>query len=195
MPISSIVDANGSAGRKVDFAAFALKYAREYFAVLDQELFRIDSRAEFLGARLFRHSVEVRAAAAEFCDVLSFNLYATEIAPVWATYAGLNKPFIISEFHFGALDRGMFHPGLSPSANQAARAEAFKRYIRSVVDHPLFIGCHWHQYMDQPLTGRVIGGENYNIGFVTTTDQPYPELVRAARGVLSEAYGRRWSRN
>ena len=29
------------------------------------------------------------------------------------------------------------------------------------------VGCHWFQYVDEPLTGRAYDGENYNIGFVT----------------------------
>ncbi len=45
---------------------------------------------------------------------------------------------------------------------------------------------------DQPLTGRQYDGENYNIGFVTVTDTPYPEMVKAAREVHAEAYRRRW---
>jgi len=64
----------------------------------------------------------------------------------------------------------------------------FKDYIRSVTDNPAFVGTHWFQYIDEPLTGRELDGENYNIGFVT--DTPYPERVRAARGVLGAAYGR-----
>ena len=37
---------------------------------------------------------------------------------------GADVPLIIGEFHFGALDRGMFHTGLVPTANQEARAQA-----------------------------------------------------------------------
>lgn len=191
----NLTDADGPAARKVDFQNFCLKYAREYFKVMDEELHRIDDKALFLGSRFFRHTVEVRQAAAEYCDVLSFNVYAQELNTNWINYGTLNKPFMISEFHFGALDRGMFHPGLEAVLSQAERANSFRRYVRSVIDHPLFIGCHWMQYMDQPLTGRVINGENYNIGFVTGTDQPYPELVGAAREVFNEAYLRRWQRN
>jgi hypothetical protein len=31
-----------------------------------------------------------------------------------------------------------------------------------VMDHPSFVGAHWFQYTDQPLTGRTLDGENYN---------------------------------
>jgi len=57
-----------------------------------------------------------------------------------------------------------------------------------VLTHPNFVGCHWFQYNDQPLTGRWFDGENYNIGFVTVTDTPYPEMVEAAREIHGMAY-------
>ena len=67
----------------------------------------------------------------------------------------------------------------------------FRDYVQSVVDNPAFVGAHWFQYVDEPLTGRALDGENYNIGFVTVTDTPYPEMVAAARSVLAKAYTRR----
>jgi hypothetical protein len=48
------------------------------------------------------------------------------------------------------------------------------------------------QWRDQPLTGRA-DGENYQIGFLTVTDTPYPELVDAAREVAGTMYRRRAS--
>ena len=95
---------------------------------------------------------------------------------------------IIGEFHVGALDRGMFHPGLVAAADQDERAVIYTSYVESVLKNPALVGCHWFQYVDEPLTGRAYDGENYNIGFVTVTDTTYPELVRAARAIHSRAY-------
>ena len=60
-----------------------------------------------------------------------------------------------------------------------------------MLDNPALVGCHWFQYVDEPLTGRSYDGENYNIGFLTVTDTPYPELVAAARAIHRQAYARR----
>ena len=60
----------------------------------------------------------------------------------WTTSANL---IIIGEFHMGAVDRGMFHPGLVSTPNQSARAASFVNYVRSVVDNPVFVGCHYFQ--------------------------------------------------
>ena len=56
--------------------------------------------------------------------------------------------------------------------------------------YPRVVGTHWFQWRDQPLTGRP-DGENYQIGFLTVTDAPYPELVEAARAVARTMYARR----
>jgi hypothetical protein len=85
----------------------------------------------------------------------------------------------------------MFHTGLVSAESQSERAMMYQAYVHSVLDHPNFVGCHWFQYVDQPLTGRWFDGENYNIGFLTVTDTPYPEMVKAARQVHREAYRRR----
>ena len=124
--------------------------------------------------------------------MVSFNIYQPRVDPKsWAFTQDLGKPCLIGEFHFGALDRGLFHPGLVSTPNQAARAAMFQDYIHSVTDNPAFVGAHWFQYTDEALTGRPLDGENYNIGFVTVTDTPYPEMVKSARSVLGEAYIRR----
>jgi len=54
-------------------------------------------------------------------------------------------------------------------------------YLRAVADNPDFVGAHWFQYIDEPLTGRTLDGENAHVGFVTVADLPYVDLVAAAR--------------
>ena len=85
----------------------------------------------------------------------------------------------------------MFDGGLVEVADQNARGQAYQTYIRSVLDNPKFVGAHWFQYADSPTLGRA-DGENYNIGFVSHVDTPYPELIAAARAVHGEMYSRRW---
>ena len=99
----------------------------------------------------------------------------------------LDFPIVIGEFHFGALDRGMFHTGLRSAKDQDERAAKFAAYVRTAAQGGWCVGTHWFQYRDQPLTGR-FDGENYNIGFVTITDTPYPEMRAAARALHAELY-------
>ena len=96
-------------------------------------------------------------------------------------------PIIIGEFHFGALDRGMFHTGLRKTANQEDRADKYRSYVQGALRNPYIVGTHWFQYKDQATTGRG-DGENYQIGFIDICDKPYPEIVRACREVGYNLY-------
>jgi hypothetical protein len=97
-------------------------------------------------------------------------------------------PLIIGEFDFGALDRGMFHPGLVEVESQEARGEAYKSYVRSVLEHSQLVGCHWFKYRDEPTTGRTWDDENYQVGLVDVCDTPYVETIEAIREVAADMY-------
>lgn len=181
-----------NAGLKEDLRAFGKDFARQYFRVVTGTLKKYDSNHLYLGPRFAWHTRESVEACGELCDVVSFNIYRPKVVPSeWNVLDGIDKPVLIGEFHMGALDRGMFHAGLVPAEDQADRARMYQEYIRSVVDHPLMVGCHYFKYADEPLTGRPGDGENYNIGLVSVTDTPYPEFLAAAGAVHAEAYRRR----
>jgi hypothetical protein len=178
-------------GMKQDLAEFMAEFATRYFRTIREALRKYDPHHLYLGSRFAGYTREEVLAAAESCDVISFNIYRARVNPAdWTVLEGVDKPVIIGEFHMGALDRGMFHPGLVATADQAARAATYADYVRSVADHPLFVGCHFFKLTDEPLTGRPMDGENYNIGFTTVTDSVYPEMVAAAKAVHAEVYTR-----
>jgi len=87
----------------------------------------------------------------------------------------------------------MYNPGLIHAEDQQDRGVKYQTYMNSVIDHPYFVGAHWFQYIDSPLTGRAYDGENYNVGFVSVTDIPYKPLVDAALEVNQQLYQRRLS--
>jgi hypothetical protein len=181
-----------NANARTDMLEFCRSFARKYFTVVRDTIRAHDPNHLYMGCRLAWRTPEAIEASAELCDVVSFNIYAKDVNAPWCReLTRLNKPCIIGEFHFGATDRGLFHPGLVAAADQRERADMYRRYVNSVVDHPAFVGCHWFQYVDQPLTGRSLDGENYNIGFLSVADVPYPEMVVAAREVHQSMYTRR----
>lgn len=176
-----------------DLDEFVYSFAKKYFETVKASVRKHAPHQLYLGCRFAWRSGMVVRACADVADVVSFNLYYRSIDPKeWTGKDALGKPILIGEFHFGALDRGMFHTGLVPTRDQHQRAACYMEYVRSVADHPAFVGCHWFQYVDEPLTGRWFDGENYNIGFVDVTDTPYPELVEAAKTVHAEIYRRRY---
>jgi hypothetical protein len=117
---------------------------------------------------------------------VSYNLYRRNIADF--IYPGGDKPLIVGEFHFGALDRGQFHAGLVPVENQQDRAKAYRDYVTGALSHPQLVGTHWFQWQDQPTTGRVHDEENYQIGFLDVTDTPYKETIAASRCIGKDLY-------
>ena len=178
-----------------DLEAFVYTFARRYFETVSAAIKKYAPHQLYLGCRFSSAPSMAVKACADVADIVSYNLYQTTInADRWTGKNDLGKPMIIGEFHFGALDRGMFHTGLVPTKDQEDRAEHYIAYVRSVVDCPAFVGCHWFQYIDEPITGRWYDGENYNIGFLDVTDTPYPEMVKAAKKVHAEIYPRRYGR-
>lgn len=168
---------------------FLLRFARRYFKTIGEALDRHAPDQLYLGCRFASAPDPVVRACAEFADVVSFNQYVPSIdCSRWLETHPVDVPMVIGEFHFGALDRGMFHGGLQPVASQQERAQAYRAYWEALARCPRFVGAHWFQYADEPLTGRSYDGENYNIGLVDVTDTPYPELVDAARDTHDALY-------
>ncbi len=170
----------------------AEEVAEKYFSVVAAAMKRHLPNHLYLGCRFAWGGPEVWRVASRHCDVVSFNFY--ERMPTHDLPEGsVDKPLIVGEFHFGAKDRGMFIGGCSVAFDQAERARCFTDYAHACIDHPRILGCHWFQYQDQPLTGRP-DGENFNDGFVSVCDVPYPEMVEACRTMTATMYRRRSER-
>jgi len=171
-----------------DMSAFLTHFAGRYFSVVNAKLKQYAPSQLYLGSRFASHPIEAVTAAAQSCDVITFNIYSRSLdTNLWAFTQTLGKPCLVGEYHFGALDRGMFSPGLVQAGSQADRGQAYQEYVRSVLSLPAFIGCQWFQYYDEPLVGR-FDGENYNIGFVSGADTPYWELIAAAQQINANVY-------
>jgi hypothetical protein len=172
-----------------DLVAFYTKTAGTYFRMVNEAIKAVAPNQLYLGCRFAWVNEVAAKAAAKHCDVVSYNLYKQSIADF--EYPGGDKPLIVGEFHFGALDRGMFHTGLVPVENQAARAQAYRDYVLGAARHPQFVGTHWFQWKDEPTTGRVYDEENYQIGFLDVADTPYRETVETSRSVGETLYRER----
>jgi hypothetical protein len=172
-----------------DLVAFYTKSAETYFRIVRDVIKSVAPNQLYLGCRFAWVNDLADLAAGKYCDVISYNLYQRSVAD-FRNPSG-DKPLLIGEFHFGALDRGMFHTGLVPVENQAARAHAYKEYVLGALRHPQFVGVHWFQWMDEPTTGRVYDEENYQIGFVDVADTPYNETIAASREVGARLYRQR----
>ena len=176
-----------------DTETFDLHILDRYYSICREEVKKAAPNKLYLGSRLHCHyypddqsEVELIKIAARYCDVVTFNRYRFSAEDLLLP-EDVDKPIIIGEFHFGALDRGHFHTGLRSVANQEQRAEAYSQYVKEALKNPQIVGTHWFQYSDQAFTGRG-DGENYQIGFIDICDNPYPEIVAAARRIGYDLY-------
>ncbi len=176
-----------------DLKAFYTRAAETYFRTVRDAIKAVAPHQLYLGCRFAWVNARAAAATAKYCDVVSYNLYQRSVAE-FRFNGGADVPLIIGEFHFGALDRGMFHTGLVPVANQTERAAAYRNYVEGALRHPQFVGTHWFQYQDEPTTGRTYDEENYQIGFVDVADTPYAETVQASRAAADRMYRLRLGR-
>lgn len=168
----------------------------QYFQVVTETLNDYLPDHLYMGARMANWGMppEIIKASVKYSDVLSFNIYEEGVQPHhWKFLEEIDLPTVIGEFHIGTTkSSGLYNPGIVHAYDEADRARAYKTYMQSVLDNPYFVGAHWFQYMDEPLTGRTYDGENANIGFVNVADIPYPELIEAAKEVNENLYPGRY---
>jgi hypothetical protein len=170
-----------------DLLDFSEIIVDKYFSTVKAVLKDIAPNKLYLGCRFAEHNPMVVRIAAKYADVVSFNLYRNHVRG-WKPAAPIDKPVIIGEFHFGSTDRGVFGPGLVRVQSQEERVATFKDYVRSAIDNPQIVGCHWFQLLDEPTSGRPLDAENHQIGFLTITDTPYADMVEAARENAMKMY-------
>ena len=175
-----------------DYSAWLQQYAEQYFRVVSEALHRHDTHHLFLGGRFAVNTPEAVAACARYCDVISFNAYADvpQHGVDLAAIAKLGKPVLLTEFHFGSDDRGPFGRGVVPVWNEAQRGESYARYVQAAAKDPNVVGAHWFEYTDQPVSGRVLDGENAHVGLVGITDLPFKSFVDAVRKANEQAQAR-----
>ncbi len=133
-----------------------------------------------LGGRFAIATPEAIEACARHCDVLSFNFYVREPQHGYdfATLRTLDKPVLVTEFHFGSRDRGPFWGGVAETYKEEERGPAYAHFLATALEEPAIVGVHWFQYLDQPASGRLLDGENGHFGLVAITDRPWPGLRR-----------------
>ena len=169
-----------------DLETFYTRIAEKYFAVVHETLKAESPGTLDLGCRFAWTCDRAGYAMAKYVDVMSYNRYENDLT-AFRLPEGVDLPAIIGEFHFGALDRGVFHTGLRGAKDQQERALKYYRYERSALEHPQIVGTHWFQFGAQPTTGR-FDGENFQIGLVDIADTPYVETIQKVREIGRSMY-------
>lgn len=183
------VDTHGCKGiMEQDLWEISADMTREFMRVPSLAAREVDPNHLNLGIRYAWFSNPVLENGCEYVDVFSFNCYDMDPTPCIEKFAArINKPLLLGEFHFGALDRGLDAPGLRAVADQTERGVAYRYYVERVAAHPLCIGAHYFKLYDQPFLGRY-DGENYQIGALDVCSRPYTEFIDAVTDTNRTVY-------
>lgn len=185
-----------------DFRTFSHVVPEEYFRQIRLAFDEVAPKKLYLGCRGM--ALEYIAKAAEkYVDAASQNWYDRDVSRFFYTppdnpnmgcagLATVDKPIIIGEFHMGARDRGPLWGSLVTLKDQNERAAVYRRFLTSALEHPRFIGTHWHHFSDEPTSGR-FDGEAMQNGWTDVCDTPYPETIEAVRWVGENMYRIRWA--
>jgi len=173
-------------GADPDLASFSKMMVREYFSTVRRVFKEIAPQKLYMGCRFSSAPEFVVRIGAEYCDIMSYNPYLYGMEK-FRFPEGVDVPMMVGEFHFGAMDRGMFHPGQVYCDSQEERGECYEAYLVSCLQNPLIVGTNWHQFSDQSTTGR-FDGENFQVGLTDVCDTPYPETIRHLRFIGDSLY-------
>lgn len=173
-----------------DLAAFRGEFARRWYKIWGEAIRAADPNHLVLGSRLHggNRAPELVGACARHMDVVSFNQY--EVGPGAGEFNRhfeiAQKPFLIGEYGHNSLDTGLLSASV-PVADQQARGVGYRYYTEQLAALPYFIGGHYFQYLDEPITGRFDRETSFN-GFVSIADIPHPHLVKAAKASHARIY-------
>jgi agarase len=204
--------------RLADRRAFTGIVAGRYFEVAHDALRAAWPEVLILGARFVTAftGLEAIRAGAPWVDVLSFNDY--DFSPgarlfldsaggayyenpftAYGAFAGLDVvaavapgvPMMVTEWFYRVNLPGRQEPPTLPGvATFEQRPDAVENYLVEMIERPYMVGAHWHQYTDQPETGRG-DGENMIIGLVDLEDEPHHPMVERMTAVHGTILGRR----
>ena len=177
---------------------FYKEYCEIYFKTISEAIKNHCPEKLYLGCRWHtggrkkhRNKYNIQIAS-KYMDVLSFNQYVNELDEFkFPSQNNIDKPFLISEFNFGALDVGKFYPGLGHASSQRNRGEKYENFVKSALNRTNCIGVHWFMWANSTTAGRGYEGENANCGVLSETDTPYYELIKYMRKINYNIYSYR----
>ncbi len=171
-----------------DLKDFSILLADYLYSTITSECKKVDKNHINLGTRFAGTPKEWALKSMKYMDVISFNVYSRKVGDKYGKIAeNLDKPLLIGEWHFGALDAGL--PGLANQQvrTQEERGKAFRVYQEWAAAQTYCVGSHYYRFYDNPAMGRN-DGENYNIGFYNVCHKGYQPLIEAARETHERLY-------
>ena len=166
---------------KADLEAFSTVMVDRFFRTLSDACRKVDANHLNLGGRYYTVPPMWAQKGMGCFDVFGVNGYSQRVRrDLGPLSEALNRPILVGEWHFGALDVGLPGSGIGHVKDQTARGQAYRLYVEDAASLPWCVGVHYFHLYDEPAQGRY-DGENWNIGFIDVCGRPYEPLIEAAR--------------
>lgn len=179
-----------NAAMSADFSAFITLYAQTYYGGIRNALNQLNLSGLYMGSRnvIDWTPDEVFAASEPYIDGHSINLYVNQDI-AFPYIAQLNKPVLISEYGYSAIDRGHSTYGMpTETGSQADRAQDVQRYLLRALATPNVVGAQCMCYSDLSVAGRCFDNLRWNAGLVDVADNPFQEVVAAYQAIGRSIY-------
>ncbi len=174
---------------QADSSEFLGMVARHYFEVCAHAIHAADPNHLYLGAKFAGMPPDPVLLVSHAADVVSVDVYSFDPRPIVEhIYKLAHRPILVAEFAFRAENSGLPNTqGAGPKVpDQAARARAYKNFVKELESVPEAVGYQWFEWCDEPGQGR-FDGENSNYGLVNIEDQPYSQFVTEVKAANREA--------
>jgi len=179
----------GDAEREV----FLEVVAARYFRIVSRAIKKYDLNHLYLGSRFHggaRYLRPVYKGAAPYVDVVSVNYYSRwtperERMDQWVAWSG--RPLLVTEWYVKGVDSGMKNTSGAGWVvkTQADRGRFYQHFALGLLEHPGYVGWHWHRYQDN--SDRREGGSS-NKGLVDLKYQPHGPLRDAMEEFNAQVY-------
>ncbi len=174
---------------EADLLEFDTIYIRQYFKVCRDAIKAIDPKAMYLGCS-FGTTGEAVAVSAEYCEVVTLNIYSYSQSKTALPQESKDRPIIIGEYHFTPQDRGTFGISMIAVGSTENQAKYTKEFMKSCLNNPNVAGAVWFEWTDLPTTGRYDTADS-GIGIIDIADTPNYPLVEAFRDISKSMYKER----
>ncbi len=172
----------GTPEMQQDLSVFTKRFALRYFQTIDRLIGETGYKGLYLGCRFTRleYTTEVLSAAKASVDILSFNIYSGFPSRTNPDLKRMDFPVMISEFCFGASDRGRVGMPLYPTVTESSRIDAYRRFYNEAKSWKNLVGAHWYRWEDFPVTAK-LDHDNMQEGLLSITDMTYSEFLVQTR--------------
>ena len=182
----------------LDERAFTVEEKRRFIRAASARYHRIVSNAFrkydpdhlFMGAAICQEGqLDWVEEALPYLDFVGLHQYSARHLADWQRdrllplLARAGKPFALLEFGFTCEAPGFkrFFASDAICRDHRARGEAYRQFAERIAAEPQCVGFAYFLCYDQPVTGRSLGGEAYNLGLVSQQDRPYEEMIAGVR--------------